>query len=862
MKGMKFLSVICLCALLAVCLFALPTRAEAAVVESGACGENVSYTLDDQGTLIITGTGPMNSWGWFNAPWGEDERIVKVIIEEGVTNIPPYTFNQCENLAEVSLPNTITSIGNWAFNGCTALNQIVIPDSVETIGDQAFEACDALQKVKLSNSLKTLGSDAFSDCASLKSIILPDSLEAVNRFLDNCPALESITVPHVDLVFGRVFGQFYFEGSVGASYDYEQNGYPMIVTYFLPPNLKTVTVTGGVLEERCFSNSTTIETLILGENVTKIQDNAFYGCTFNTVFIENPNVEISANAFAGITADVYCPDMYASGNYGGNLTWHSGAQTGYKVGDTARKFYSVKETLEIPEVSKVYTFDGRSFVLPTTGEATLGSYDNSAPGKKTVNVSFSGQSFPYEYVVVSAENVVLTAPKVAEFDGKEGKVVPTAACFDVPMTLGLDYLLSYKDNTFAGDNATVTATGVGVFEGWSDKCTYSVVKADLSNATVSAADQEYNGSPRTTWPSVTWNGVTLQEDRDYVLAYRDNVSVGTATVQVLGIGNYMGVATGTFEITKPASSKTIQYGTSSATVTSGVTVDMKDQVYCGYELYKNGSLVRSSNGSVSRYVSVSFSSPGTYSLEIFTQSYTLVSGSPRPYGSKYWSTYTIYVVSGPGDVEAPEKLTPKIPTQTGFRTMCLEVESTPAEADIYPLVWNSSDPAVASVAGGVLTLHKAGKTTVTATVNGLTATWDLELEPLDIQKKSKVYYNAADKTTEVIYENQLLKEGVDYTAELISGGEYDELVITGIGLFGGSITKLYTPGTDEPYCMGDLNGDLLVNTEDVVALLLYISMPDMFPIDAPADFTGDGQVTTEDAVKLLLHISMPDMFPL
>lgn len=61
---------------------------------------------------------------------------------------------------------------------------------------------------------------------------------------------------------------------------------------------------------------------------------------------------------------------------------------------------------------------------------------------------------------------------------------------------------------------------------------------------------------------------------------------------------------------------------------------------------------------------------------------------------------------------------------------------------------------------------------------------------------------------------------------------------------------------------GDLNDDGFLNTEDVVVLLLNISMPDMFPLEADADFTGDGVVTTEDAVKLLLHISMPDMFPL
>lgn len=61
---------------------------------------------------------------------------------------------------------------------------------------------------------------------------------------------------------------------------------------------------------------------------------------------------------------------------------------------------------------------------------------------------------------------------------------------------------------------------------------------------------------------------------------------------------------------------------------------------------------------------------------------------------------------------------------------------------------------------------------------------------------------------------------------------------------------------------GDLDDNGLVNTDDVFKLLLHISLPDMFPVDADVDFNGDGAVTTDDVFRLLLHISLPDMFPL
>ena len=136
--------------------------------------------------------------------------------------------------------------------------------------------------------------------------------------------------------------------------------------------------------------------------------------------------------------------------------------------------------------------------------------------------------------------------------------------------------------------------------------------------------------------------------------------------------------------------------------------------------------------------------------------------------------------------------------------------------------------------------------------------------PLNIQKATKIYYDAATQSAKVIYDGQLMTPGVDYTLIVTNQGARDELVFSGCGLFGGSLKLLYNPKSDTLFRTGDFDGNLVVDTDDVVALLLHISMPDMFklPEGVSADFTSDGAVTTDDAVKLLLHISMPDMFPL
>jgi hypothetical protein len=48
--------------------------------------------------------------------------------------------------------------------------------------------------------------------------------------------------------------------------------------------------------------------------------------------------------------------------------------------------------------------------------------------------------------------------------------------------------------------------------------------------------------------SITVNGRTLKEGKDYKVTYTDNKKRGTATATITGIGNYSGTVTKTFVI--------------------------------------------------------------------------------------------------------------------------------------------------------------------------------------------------------------------------------------------------------------------------------------------------------------------------
>jgi len=95
------------------------------VTPSGACGENLTWVLNDDGTLIITGTGPMDNFAEGNAPWyAYRDTIKKVLIKNGATNIGEYAFYGCSNLTDITIPNSVTVIGTAAFADCTSLADV------------------------------------------------------------------------------------------------------------------------------------------------------------------------------------------------------------------------------------------------------------------------------------------------------------------------------------------------------------------------------------------------------------------------------------------------------------------------------------------------------------------------------------------------------------------------------------------------------------------------------------------------------------------------------------------------------------------------------------------------------------------
>ena len=88
---------------------------------SGVCGADLSWTLDAEGTLTISGAGSMEDYTSGSAPW----------------------YDYRGNISALVIGSGVTGIGCCAFSGCTALTEVVFPGDAPVLGEDCFSGVTA-----------------------------------------------------------------------------------------------------------------------------------------------------------------------------------------------------------------------------------------------------------------------------------------------------------------------------------------------------------------------------------------------------------------------------------------------------------------------------------------------------------------------------------------------------------------------------------------------------------------------------------------------------------------------------------------------------------------------------------------------
>ena len=138
---------LCLSIIVPVC------AAEPEEIKSGVCGKNLTWTLDSEGTLIISGAGEMDDF-YINATGGESGFYVysnipwvrKTSDSDDFVGVNISENSFADYIKNIELSADLTSIGTYAFYGC-AFTEISIPENIRAINTKAFSRCDHLTDV-------------------------------------------------------------------------------------------------------------------------------------------------------------------------------------------------------------------------------------------------------------------------------------------------------------------------------------------------------------------------------------------------------------------------------------------------------------------------------------------------------------------------------------------------------------------------------------------------------------------------------------------------------------------------------------------------------------------------------------------
>ena len=260
-------------------------------VTSGSCGDNVTYTLNSEGLLEITGTGAMTDYGSSNqVPWYEyRDSITSATISDGITNVGAYAFSNIGTLETVSVPSSVTQIGKYAFYYCTNLTTAELSDNITVVDDYALFYCQKLDIPNFPHYVEKIGEASFQNCFKLTELTIPDSVKTIgDRAFNGCTNLGTLTFPaSANLQFSTLPAGCFNSCN----------------------SLTEVNIPAGItsLGNSAFSSCNNLTDITIPDTVTKIGGSAFSGCSGLTTLDLPASVnDIGQSAFSrsGLTSFV------------------------------------------------------------------------------------------------------------------------------------------------------------------------------------------------------------------------------------------------------------------------------------------------------------------------------------------------------------------------------------------------------------------------------------------------------------------------------------------------------------------------------------------------------------------------------
>lgn len=282
------------------------------ILGRGVCGNKAEWQLTDDGIMRIYGSGTMSSYSNNGMPWRDlRDQIRTLVVEEDISMIGGYAFQNCDSLTTVTLPSTLKRIANYAFQDCDNLD-LTLPDGITIIDMYAFLACPKLTAT-LPSTLTDLGTRAFQGTA-VASAHIPAGLTTIGvaPFAD-CQNLTAITVdadnPNHTAQDGVLYSKDmtqlrqYPAGKTDAEFKVPDEVTAILAySFFGNAHLKAVSLPDGLttINSSAFNMCSGLEAVNIPEGVTVLNGSVFYGCpSLRSVTLPSTLTNINESAFSG-----------------------------------------------------------------------------------------------------------------------------------------------------------------------------------------------------------------------------------------------------------------------------------------------------------------------------------------------------------------------------------------------------------------------------------------------------------------------------------------------------------------------------------------------------------------------------------
>lgn len=178
--------------------------------------------------------------------------VGRLVLPESLDSIYSYAFYK-NFLTEVIIPANVKYIGGYAFNDNDRLTGVTLGSGLTEVSSYCFNSCEKLAVVKGGENVKTIGSGAFNYCSELRSVSDLAPVTVGSSAFYYCKKLEKFNFSNAKTLKAEAYRE---------------------CNTLTDVDLTTV----ETIENRCFISCTGLKKVVLGNNISKINEYAFTDC--------------------------------------------------------------------------------------------------------------------------------------------------------------------------------------------------------------------------------------------------------------------------------------------------------------------------------------------------------------------------------------------------------------------------------------------------------------------------------------------------------------------------------------------------------------------------------------------------------